>query len=211
MTHEISRVYLRNAATGAAEDAELWDAITEKQLADWEAEWIPELFKALQRLHRSGVERPFWPQSRHWNWRNKMKAIEGLLSQQCFAIVCEGVTQGMMIVDVTKRARLDNQKGQHLVYIDYLENAPWNRKELLYDPPRFRGIGTLLIRAAIEHSRLEGFKGRLGLHSLPQSNSFYANVCGMTDLGTDPNYQNLRYFEMTSEQAETFIAKGNGP
>ena len=211
MTHEISRVYLRNAATGAAEEAELWDAITEKQLADWEAEWIPELFKALQRLHRSGVERRFWPQSRHWNWRNKMKAIEGLLSQQGFAIVCEGMTQGMMIVNVTKRARLDRQKDQHLVYIDYLENAPWNRKELLYDPPRYRGIGTLLIRAAIEYSRLEGFKGRIGLHSLPQSNSFYANVCGMTDLRTDPAYQNLRYFEMTSEQAEAFIAKGNRP
>lgn len=45
-----------------------------------------------------------------------------------------------------------------------------------------------------------------GLHSLPQANGFYANTCGMTDLG--PGYDNLRYFEMTPEQAQVFIAKG---
>ena len=27
----------------------------------------------------------------------------------------------------------------------------------------------------------------------------------MTDLGADPNYQNLRYFEMTEEQSRVFI------
>ncbi len=47
-----------------------------------------------------------------------------------------------------------------------------------------------------------------GLHSLPQANGFYANTCGMTDLGPDPGYDNLRYFEMTPEQAQVFIAKG---
>jgi hypothetical protein len=30
----------------------------------------------------------------------------------------------------------------------------------------------------------------------------------MTDLGRDTANQNLRYFEMTPEQAEAFIAKG---
>ena len=55
---------------------------------------------------------------------------------------------------------------------------------------------------------MEGFKGRIGLHSLPQSNNFYANKVGMTDMGQDEEYQNLRYFEMTPEQAEAFIEKG---
>ena len=31
----------------------------------------------------------------------------------------------------------------------------------------------------------------------------------MTDLGADPNYQGLRYFEMTPEQARAFVAKGD--
>jgi hypothetical protein len=65
-----------------------------------------------------------------------------------------------------------------------------------------------MIRAAIALSEELEFKGRIGLHSLPQANSFYANTCGMSDLGMDADYQNLRYFEMTPEQAEAFIAKG---
>ena len=52
------------------------------------------------------------------------------------------------------------------------------------------------------------FQGRVGLHSLPQANGFYANTCGMTDLGPDPHHRELRYFEMTPVQAQEFIAKG---
>ena len=33
------------------------------------------------------------------------------------------------------------------------------------------------------------FHGRIGLHSLPQADGFYANTCGMTDLGADPAHQ----------------------
>ena len=51
----ISRVRLFNIERGG--EAELWEALTERQLADWEGEWVPELFKALQRLRRRGVER----------------------------------------------------------------------------------------------------------------------------------------------------------
>lgn len=67
MTVEITPIALLNLESGQAEDAELWDAITEQQLTDWEGEWLPELFKSLQRLKRAGVERQHWPQSRHWN------------------------------------------------------------------------------------------------------------------------------------------------
>ncbi len=208
MTVIISSVFLANVASGESEAAELWDAITERQLADWEGEWLPELFKAMQRLRRAGIERKHWPQSRHWDWRKKTASLQGMLANPGFSIVCAGLTQGMMLVNTTlKRCRLDSQKGKHLVYVLFVENAPWNRKEL-FDPPRYRGVGTTLIRAAIELSKQEEFKGRIGLHSLPQSNGFYANVCGMEDLGVDQDYEGLRYFEMTPEQAEAFIAKG---
>jgi len=60
--------------------------------------------------------------------------------------------------------------------------------------------------AARADSEDEGFKGRLGLHSLPQADNFYRKI-GMTDLGQDASYQNLRYFEMTSEQARAFFEK----
>ena len=208
MTTTISRVHLFNVQRGEPEEAELWDAVTERQLADWEGEWVPELFKAMQRLRRARVERRHWPQSRHWDWRKKTETFQGMLAWSGFSIVCDGLTQGMMFVDTTmKRCRIDSQRGKHLVYVEYVENAPWNRKEL-FDPPRYRGVGSLLIRAAVALSEDLELHGRIGLHSLPQANGFYANKCGMTDLGADPGYHDLRYFEMTSEQARTFIAKG---
>jgi hypothetical protein len=211
MTITVSPVYLFNAVTKEADSAELWDGITEKQLGDWEGEWLPELFKSVQKLHRAGVERRHWPQSRHWNWRKKTEALQGMLAQPGFSIVCNGMTQGMMILDtVMKRCRIEQQKGKEIVYVDFVENAPWNRPDL-HDPALYRGVGSVMINAAIAQSKELEFKGRIGLHSLPQANSFYANTCGMSDLGMDANYQNLRYFEMTSEQAEAFIAKGTQP
>ncbi len=211
MTITVSPVYLFNAVTKEADSAELWDGITEKQLGDWEGEWLPELFKSVQKLHRAGVARRHWPQSRHWNWRKKTEALQGMLAQPGFSIVCNGMTQGMMILDtVMKRCRIEQQKGKEIVYVDFVENAPWNRPDL-HDPALYRGVGSVMINAAIAQSKELEFKGRIGLHSLPQANSFYANTCGMSDLGMDANYQNLRYFEMTSEQAEAFIAKGTQP
>ena len=208
MTVAVTEVHLFNVARGAPETAELWHAITEQQLADWEGEWVPELFKAMQRLRRAGVERRLWPQSRHWDWRRKATVLQGMLANPGFSITCDGLTQGTMIVDMVKhRGRLDDQRGQHLVYVEFVENAPWNRAEL-FDPPRYRGVGSILIRAAVALSEEMEFHGRIGLHSLPQANGFYANTCGMTDLGFDPDHEGLRYFEMTPDQARAFIAKG---
>lgn len=205
---DVTPIRLLEVASGQMVDAELWDAITDKNLADWEAEWTPELFKLLQALNRQGIERRFWPQSRHWDWRRKMKAIESRLANQSFSIVCQEMTQAMMTTDLTKRAQIVGQANQHLVYIDFLEVAPWNRREISQRSARFSGAGSILVRAAVELSKTEGFKGRVGLHSLPQANDFYANKVGMTDLGQDATYHNLRYFEMTPEQAEAFIQKG---
>ena len=208
MTVEVTEVHLLDVASGEPVAAQLWHVITEEQLADWEGEWVPELFRAMQRLRRAGVERALWPQSRHWDWRRKVAELQGMLANPGFSIVCGGLTQGMMIVDAVKRrGRLDVQRGQHLVYVEFVENAPWNRAEL-FDPPRYRGVGSILIRAAVALSEELEFRGRIGLHSLPQANGFYANTCGMTDLGADPDYEGLRYFEMTPEDAQAFIAKG---
>ena len=208
MTVEITEVHLLNVASGEPVAAELWDAINEEQLADWEGEWVPELFRAMQRLRRADVERAHWPQSRHWDWRKKVGVLHRMQANPGFSIVCNGLTQGMMIVDTVKhRGRLNSQNGQHLVYVEFVENAPWNRPEL-FDPPRYRGVGSILIRAAVVLSEELEFNGRIGLHSLPQANGFYASTCGMTDLGSDPDHDGLRYFEMSPENAQAFIAKG---
>ena len=172
MTVAPTEVYLYHVARGEPEAAELWHAITERQLADWEGEWMPELFKAMQRLRRAGVEQRHWPQSRHWNWRKKVAMLRGMLANPGFSIVCDDMTQGMMIVDMVKyRGRINAQNGQHLVYVEFVESAPWNRAELL-DPPRYRGVGSILVRAAVTLSEEAKFQGRIGLHSLPQANGF---------------------------------------
>jgi hypothetical protein len=209
MTVTASPVFLLEVAEGQAVRADLLDGITERQLADWEGEWLPELFNAVQRLHRAGVHRAHWPQSRHWDWRRKATALLGFLAHQGLSVVCNGMTQGMMVVDTTlHRCRIPEQERKELVYVEFIENAPWNRPELR-NPPLYRGVGSILVRAAIALSQELEFKGRIGLHSLPQANGFYANHCGMTDLGLDAAHQGLRYFEMTPDQADAFIAKGN--
>ena len=196
-----SLVRLRDVATGESREAELWDAILERHLVDFESAWaasMEALLVQLPKLHRE--------ESSHWNWRAKVGAIRGLLGNQSFAIECDGETQGLMIVSLLKTCRSLHVKGKPLVYVDYLEAAPWNRQSLTQ--PRFRGVGTVMLAAAIQLSRDEGFGGRIGLHSLPQSEAWYAK-CGMADLGHDRSYQNLKYFEMHEIQSSAFLSGGS--
>ncbi|MEG3087430.1 GNAT family N-acetyltransferase [Sphingomonas sp. PB4P5] len=204
----ISPIKLIDGSLRKPVDAELWSPITETNLADWEAVWQPELQKQINLLRQAGVHRQLWPQSRKWDWRAKQAALTQRLGSASFAIVHAGMTQAMMILDYARRAKAAGEEGRHLAYVDFLEAAPWNRKTLTGGTPRFAGSGTILIGTAVQCSIQQGFKGRIGLHSLPQSNDFYANVCGMVDLGADPNYERLRYFEMTPEIATRFLKIG---
>lgn len=204
----ISQVALRDVAANTGVRAELWRPVTDKNLSDWEALWRPELQEQLARLNAAGIERRLWPQSREWDWRRKEEAMLNDAGPESFAVMADGVTQAMMIVDPDQRARIETQALQHLVYVHFLEVAPWNRDTLTGGKPRYAGAGSLLLGAAIQLSLEMDFKGRIGLHSLPQSNAFYANACGMLDLGADDKYDTLRYFEMTPELAEAFLSKG---
>lgn len=95
-----------------------------------------------------------------------------------YGLAHEGKLQGIMKVEtVAHSCRLPEQQGKPLVYIDYIESAPWNIKKLmaaLGQPQRFSAVGTRLFEAAVLQSQEEGFRGRLGLHSLPGSEGFYS-------------------------------------
>ena len=176
--------------------AELFDSILQKHLDDHEDHWKPQIF-ALNEEHG------------HWDWGAKMARCAGQLRYESFAIECAGITQGLMIVDTIKRCRIGTQANKHLVYIEYLETAPWNRGA---QPTGhyFKGVGVVLIAAAIQLSIDEGNNGRIGLHSLPQADRFYRDRCQMTDLGPDVSYPGfpLRYFEITEAQAAHFLNRG---
>ena len=147
-----------------------------------------------------------------WDWRRKISRLgDPLLG--FYGIECEGKMQGLL--EVAKegyRARLPVQKGKPLVYVKYVEVAAWNMK-LLTPKPRFGGVGARLIRAAIELSLDEDYKGRLGLHSLPDDKKgepewFYKNVCKMEPMETERDGEGLLYFELTPERAQEFLKGG---
>ena len=203
------QVHLFDAAAGAMVEAELHDEIAGKQLIDWQFQWRPAVQTYMKRLVDNGIgpADTAWPQSWHWDWRGKMNEVRGLLGHTGYSVVCRDVTQGMMRLDLaSRRARLDSQAGQDLVYVDYLEVAPWNWREPYADAPIYRLVGPVLMHAAITRSVEEGFKGRVGLHSLPQAIPFYER-CGFTNLGTRPDeYEGkLPYFESTPGAAEAYL------
>lgn len=200
-------VYILEHASGKAVEALLVTPLTEKQIEDWRSLWRPRQAELLKRLEESGIPTHEWPQHRHWSWEQKQKQLEGLLAYRGFAVEYEDVTQGMMFVNLTRSCRLNSQTGKPLVYLEFLEVAPWNRPQF-GEAPRFQGVGSLLVATAINLSHDEGFQGRVGLHSLRQSDAFYRDKCGMTEVGLDHTYNSLRYFEMTAPQAEAFKKKG---
>ena len=53
----------------------------------------------------------------------------------------------------------------------------------------------------------EGFAGRVGLHSLPQSEGFYEGTCRMTRGEIDMKYEGLRWFEFTGSGAKEFLGE----
>jgi hypothetical protein len=106
----------------------------------------------------------------------------------------------------TAVARLAPDRGKPLVYLDFIEVAPWNWViPEIGRGGRFRAVGSTLFWRAVKQSEEEGFHGRVGLHALPQAESFYEQHCGMTPVERDPSKQNLLYFELTREQAKRHL------
>jgi hypothetical protein len=193
-----SEVYLRAGKTGKLVEASLFDEVTTDHLALWDRDWVPAM-KAFCAGKPPGEK----PEDSHWDWRRKVQAVKGMLGYHSLALVCGRELQGLMMTNDITSARLRRQFGKPLIYVEFVATAPWNRPSL-QDPPRFRGVGQVFVLAAIESSRDAGFKGRVGLHSLPEAEIFYEQKCGFTKLGADSSHQNLTYFEMTQTQADAF-------
>ncbi|HVC95445.1 MAG TPA: hypothetical protein VND64_17240 [Pirellulales bacterium] len=111
----------------------------------------------------------------------------------------------MALLTASRSARL-SPRTRKVLYVDYLETAPWNLK-LASAKPKFLGVGTVLIAEAVRLSLEAGWQGRIGLHSLPQAERFYEAHCKMRRIGLDAKYYNLAYFEYTKEQAAKWLAE----
>src|ERR1700733_541447 len=181
-------------------EAQLIDELSKDDLVRAHLEWAPVRLEALKRLYE---EKRGWPEHWHWDWSKKADMLD-FLAFRCMGIEHEGRMQGLMMLStVAGKSRLAGQIGKAVLYIEFLETAPWNVRDLV-GTPKFLGVGVRLLEAAAEFSVDEGFGGRIALHSLPQSDDFYRKY--MTDLGIDSSQsQGLRYFEMSAEQMRIFL------
>jgi len=217
-SHETS---LKDSATGNVVPAEIHDALLLNDIFDVEAEWASSRVRVRQKVREARLTQRM-PQSLHWDWWKKSEALDErrlspLGDARLIGMRQADQWQGVIWVETCDIrgaehiARLGNPD-RNLVYIPWLEVAPWNW-DIPPDEPeqgsvqkrKFRGIGMQLLECAVLWSKQLEFKGRVGLHALPQSEAFYRANCGMTDLGPDAKCQSLRYFELDEEQAKIFL------
>ncbi|WP_421702151.1 hypothetical protein [Aliiroseovarius sp.] len=176
-----------------------------------------ELYRGADKSNADHIDRDWsaWfdqapgAQDAHWRWDEKLfRAEDDPLLFDVFVLEAENTTQAVMLA-MKGGLKCTSIHPDHprlpLVYIDLLATAPWNR-QAKSDPVRFKGCGQLMIATAVSLSMSEGFKGRVGLHSLTGAESFYRRRIGMTEFPPDPTYGGLRYFELSETQAAAFLS-----
>lgn len=113
--------------------------------------------------------------------------------------------EALMLIRDGYVVRCDRNLRKPLVYVAFIEVAPWNQAG---PERRFSGLGPILLRAAAEYSKQRGFGGRLGLHSVPEAEQFY-NRLGFQKLDC-PNEYNEIYFELNEGGADHLIGGQGG-
>jgi hypothetical protein len=212
MTNSPIPIRLRDLHKAETVDALLHNGLTEEQIRTTQSEWEPIRKQSIEALLQQGYPIEELPKHWGWNWTRKISQLGNPLLG-FYGIECEGQMQGLL--EVAKEghlAKLPTQKGKPLIYVKYVETAPWNIK--LLDPkPRYGGIGSRLIRIAVDLSIEESCKGRVGLHSLPGEKKgepewFYHHVCLMEPMEAERDGEGLLYLELTEEKADEFLKGG---
>jgi hypothetical protein len=183
----------------------LHDELGALDLLDAEIAWMPERMKAIARILREGIPDDGLPQHSHWNWWNKAYELR-MLSTGAFGIQCDEQWQGLMMTTaVGHNARLPEQLDMPLVYVKYLESAPWNVKAFV-PAPKYGAVGTRLLEAAVRLSLAEGFAGRVGLHALPNpATELFYQRRGLVGFGPDAEMEDPPYYEFSAGAATAFL------
>jgi hypothetical protein len=199
MKTRLGDAFLFNRWTGASEPASIFQGLDDKNFDDFEKIWKPTLNKRAAEFADWDEKAKGNVQDAHWDWVKKARA-EGQFDT--FAIECADMTQALMLIDrQPHRARLCPQYAE-LCYVELIAAAPWNRINFS-GKPKYKGGGRALIATAISLSVELEQKGRLGLHSLQESMSWYPYL-GLTDCGFDEN-KRMQYFELTEDAAKAFL------
>lgn len=192
---------------GELVDALLCLDLPSSRIADTASRWRPLWAAGLQRRRRLGLP-PL--ENEHWDWTAKADWLS-LGAYRSLGVECEGAVQGMMLV-VTGGyvARVAPDAGLPLVYVDYVQTAPWNDEDLV-DRPRFGAVGSHLLDGAVRLGVDLGLGGRIGLHSLERSEGFYRRL-GLTAVEVerhDRHAKGLWYFELTRQGAADWLRARN--
>lgn len=169
-------------------------------------EWVEDAWRAARAAAVDSIEAAGGHvEHGHWDWARKGPWIEsGHL--EGFILEASGDPQGVLVYRPEGvAARLAEHAGRLLLYVEFVEVAPWNTRSLVTSV-RYKPVGVALLRQVIQISRRRGLDGRVGLHALPQAESFYARS-QMTPMGPDEAYGGLVYFEFTADNASQFVAR----
>ena len=217
MTNLIGEYQLYSPADKRDRSVQLFNQVDVSHVNYINREWMPLLQRQRQlaaiRFRQLGKpSNDKWQQllgeygapDSHWDWNNIAKPDIARTTHQSFAVVADNNVEAVMVVDLTRRCAISEQSGQHLVYIENLAVAPWNRSPI-QSPRRLGGLGKMMLALAVKLSESEGWGGRVGLHSLPQSEYFYED-CKLTRVHNGAGYERLWYFEFTPSQAHEFLS-----
>ena len=140
----------------------------------------------------------------HWLWRKIVGENHAKLTWEALAIqTSSGSIEGAITYRIDARSRI--QSGEGAVYVDRIATAPRNRPWVV-EPPKFQGIGSVLLLAAVRHSYLLGLGGRVWLTSLPseRTRKFYR------DRGFEVIFEDsdgMIDFELPAVAAEKWLKK----
>lgn len=196
-------IWLAERTSGLDVRAVMCRHLTPDDLAEAERTWGP------LRDRTDGSEHG------HWRWDNPGKTNAVARGRTVIVgVSVGGAWQGLMAVDAAARrsrsrvAALAPWLRRSVVYVDYIEAAPWNvTRRPQPDVLQFRGVGSLLLMEAVRLSLEAGHDGRVGLHSLPQSVAFYRNAEMRCLIPDDDAHQGLDYFEYNSATACDRLAR----
>ena len=153
---------------GGVREVELRPAIR-ADVTNWTTTWLPEILG-----HRADAS---------WDWGAELTTADAL-GHLCLVLSWEGQTEALLSVsdDGAELSRIDRMS--RLLYVERLAVAPWNDSIFLRargggQRPEFRGLGSLLIEAAIELAIRAGHDGRIGLHAEETAIEWYRDRLGM--------------------------------
>lgn len=202
---EIHSFKLDNHCTNNSVTAKLYSPIDVSDVNYFENEWKPVLEKRHRKCISVGGNLSDWHvEDAGWSWRWKKGSYTDN-RYLTFSIRADNKTEALMLCDIKRSSRSTKLENKCIVYIEYIHTAPWNRKVPNKSTPCLKGLGSLLLGVAIDLSIRLKCEGRIGLHALPQAESWYQHKCGMNNMGIDNTHENLVYFEMSADAANNFL------